>query len=72
MNAVCPQTFTETKRALDKLGAGEKLWVHLSSDESARNVPVSVLAAGYELLAQHFDGETHRLLFSQGSEGRSK
>ena len=69
VNTVCPHTYTETKRALDKLGAGEKLWVHLSSDESARNVPVSALAAGYELLAQHFDGETHRLLFAQGSEG---
>ena len=65
VSLVCPQTFVRTKRALDALGEGEKLWVLIGSDESARNVPVSAIAAGYKLLVQSFDGESHRLLFEK-------
>jgi molybdopterin-synthase adenylyltransferase len=68
-NEVCPQTYICTKKALDALAPGDKLWVHIGSDESARNVPASVVAAGYRLLAQKFDGETHRLLFDKPKEG---
>jgi|GEM_PF-1831291 len=64
-NEVCPQTYVHTKRALDELLPGEMLWVMIGSDESARNVPVSAMAAGYHLLSKTFDGRVHRLLFQR-------
>ena len=72
-NEVCPQTYVHTKKALDQLNPGDMLWVVIGSDESARNVPVSAIAAGYDLLSQSFDGHVHRLLFQspQSSRGES-
>lgn len=72
-NEVCPQTYVHTKKALDQLKPGDMLWVVIGSDESARNVPVSAIAAGYDLLSQSFDGHVHRLLFQrpQSSRGES-
>jgi adenylyltransferase/sulfurtransferase len=67
--AVCPTTYVETRRALDRLPEGGRLWVHLTSDESARNVPASALAAGYRVLARLSDGRLHRLLLERPPEG---
>ena len=64
-NEVCPQTYVHTKKALDELMPGEMLWVVIGSDESARNVPVSAMAAGYHLLSKSFDGRVHKLLFQR-------
>jgi adenylyltransferase/sulfurtransferase len=63
--AACPSTFIETRKALERLPPGGRLWVHLTSDESARNVPASAIAAGHRLVARFFDGSVHRLLLEK-------
>ena len=62
---VCPATYVQTNRALSRLPAGGLLWVHLTSDESARNVPASAESAGYRVLARTCDGHEHRVLFER-------
>lgn len=65
---VCPATYRLTRRALDRLPLGGRLWVLLASDESARNVPASVVAAGHHVLAHHSDGTGHRILIERGGD----
>lgn len=62
---VCPATYVETNKALQRLDPGGRLWVHLTSDESARNVPASAQAAGYRVIASEFDGHRHRVLIER-------
>ncbi|MGF1509171.1 MAG: ThiF family adenylyltransferase [Myxococcota bacterium] len=62
----CPQTFVETRRRLERLPMGGMLWVAFSSDESARTVPASAVAAGHRVLARRSDGQTHRILLQRG------
>lgn len=66
----CPHTYTRTNRALSDLEAGDRLWVLLSSDEAARNVPRSVIAAGHRVLVQRSDGQVHRVLIERGEGER--
>ncbi|MCC7381806.1 MAG: ThiF family adenylyltransferase [Deltaproteobacteria bacterium] len=63
---VCPRTFTLARRALDRLAAGERLWVRIRGDEAARGVPVSAAAAGHRVLASIEDGGTQRVLIERG------
>jgi adenylyltransferase/sulfurtransferase len=63
---VCPETFTLTRRALDEMPASARLWIHLNSDDAARSVPRSAIAAGHQVLAQLSDGRTHRVLIERG------
>lgn len=67
----CPHTYVETNRALSGLAAGERLWVLLSSDEAARNVPRSAIAAGHRVLAKQSDGQIHRVLIERGEGERA-
>jgi adenylyltransferase/sulfurtransferase len=64
---VCPSTYIETRKALERLPERARLWIHLTSDEAARNVPRGAIAAGHRVLAQLTDGRTHRLLLERGS-----
>jgi adenylyltransferase/sulfurtransferase len=64
---VCPATYTETRKVLERLPHRGRVWIHLTSDEAARNVPRSALAAGHRVLAQLSDGRTHRVLLERGS-----
>jgi tRNA 2-thiouridine synthesizing protein A len=66
----CPHTYIRTNRALSGLPPGERLWVLLSSDEAARNIPKSAIASGHRVLARLSDGRVHRLLIERG-EGES-
>jgi molybdopterin/thiamine biosynthesis adenylyltransferase/TusA-related sulfurtransferase len=59
---VCPTTFVATRRALERLAPGARLEVLLDSDESARGVPASAIAAGYRVLARRSDGVAHQIL----------
>lgn len=67
----CPMTFLETRKALDRLPASGQIWIHLKSDESARSVPRSAVAAGYKVVAQLSDGRIHRVLLERGSSDES-
>ncbi len=66
---VCPNTYIHTRKALEALREGERLWVLLSSDESARNIPMSATASGHRVLARSSDGRVHRLLLERGGPG---
>jgi adenylyltransferase/sulfurtransferase len=66
----CPHTYVRTNRALTGMPAGARLWILLSSDEAARNVPKSAIAAGHRVLARLSDGRVHRVLIERG-EGES-
>ncbi len=66
---VCPNTYIHTRKALEALDKGERLWVLLSSDESARNIPMSATASGHRVLARSSDGRVHRLLLERGGPG---
>jgi molybdopterin-synthase adenylyltransferase len=61
----CPHTYVRTHRALTGMAPGMRLWVVLSSDESARNVPKSAIAAGHRVLARNSDGRVHRVLIEK-------
>jgi adenylyltransferase/sulfurtransferase len=65
---VCPDTFILTRRALDEIPAQARVWIHLTSDEAARSIPRSVIAAGHNVLAQISDGNLHRVLIERGSQ----
>ena len=67
----CPETFIRTRRRLEELPPGGRLWVHLSSDESARSVPISARAAGHRVLAALSDGRRHRVLLERAKEGET-
>jgi molybdopterin/thiamine biosynthesis adenylyltransferase/TusA-related sulfurtransferase len=62
----CPHTFVETRRRLERLPVGACLWVAIGSDESARSVPASAVAAGHRVVAQRSDGVVHRILLQRG------
>lgn len=62
---VCPQTFVLTRKALEPLAPGARLWVRLKGDEAARSVPASVRAAGHGVLALISQGEETRVLLQR-------
>jgi adenylyltransferase/sulfurtransferase len=64
---ICPATYTETRRVLERLPDRGRVWIQFTSDEAARNVPRSAIAAGHRVLARVSDGRTHRLLLERGS-----
>lgn len=64
---VCPGTYLAARRALEPMAPGERIWVLLSSDESARNVPASAVASGHKVLASSSDGRVHRVLLERGT-----
>lgn len=64
---VCPQTYVETRKVLERMPVGARLWVVFTSDESARNVPRSAVAAGHRLLWSEQDQGVHRVLLERGA-----
>ncbi|HKK49691.1 MAG TPA: sulfurtransferase TusA family protein [Alkalispirochaeta sp.] len=48
---VCPYTFVKSKLALEQLGPGQVLQVHLGNSESASNVPRSIDLEGHEVMS---------------------
>ena len=50
VNDKCPISFVKTKLALDKLGKGETLIVHLKEGEALENMPASLKELGYEIV----------------------
>jgi TusA-related sulfurtransferase len=67
---VCPATYVETRKALARLPEHGRVWIVLTSDEAARNIPRSAIAAGHRVLRTQSDGRTHRLLLERGDEER--
>jgi len=59
----CPMTFVKTKLRLEKMQAGEVLEVLLNDGEPLKNVPLSAIELGYEVLEKQRqdDGKTYRL-----------
>lgn len=64
----CPTTFIQTNKRLLGLSPGARLWVRLTSDEAARSVPRSCLAAGHKVVAQRVEGRDHRILVERGPD----
>lgn len=62
----CPDTYVRTRRRLEPLPPGARLWVWFDSDESARQVPISAEAAGHRVLAHRREDGDHRLLLERG------
>lgn len=63
----CPATYVETRRRLERMPVGGRLWIVFDSDESARTVPRSALAAGHRVLAEQSEGGFHRVLLERGT-----
>ncbi|MEM1025422.1 MAG: ThiF family adenylyltransferase [Myxococcota bacterium] len=63
----CPATYVETRRRLERLPLGARLWIVFDSDESARTVPRSAVAAGHRLVSSRSEGGVHRVLLERGS-----
>ena len=49
-DVVCPVTFVKAKVALDELGEGHILQLHLNDGEPVQNVPKSVKDEGHRIL----------------------
>jgi TusA-related sulfurtransferase len=49
---VCPMTFVRTRLALDGMATGQVLLVRLAGAEPIRNVPLTAVQMGHEVLAQ--------------------
>ena len=47
---VCPMTFVRTKLVLERMRAGETLYITLLDGEPRHNVPRAVLDHGHEVL----------------------
>ncbi len=60
----CPMTFVRTRLALERLGPGQTLLVHLKGAEPLRNVPATAESQGHEVLelTTGEDGVSHLLL----------
>lgn len=63
----CPDTYVHTRRRLERLPIGGRLWVWFDSDESARQVPASAEAAGHRVLARRRDARDHQILLERGA-----
>lgn len=57
-------TFVRTRLALDRLGSGQTLLVHLKGADPIRNVPRTAREQGHQVVAMETDdqGVTHLLL----------
>lgn len=49
-DAVCPMTFVRAKAAVEELGVGQVLKVHLNEGEPMQNVPRSLKDDGQQVL----------------------
>ena len=60
----CPMTFVRTRLALDRMGSGQVLLVHLRGEEPRRSVPATAAGLGHVVLAleTYADGATRLLL----------
>ncbi len=69
-DVVCPITFVKTKMALEELGDGQVLAVHLNDGEPIQNVPRSLKDEGHKVLSvsQNDDGTYDLLVKKAGLE----
>ena len=67
-DVVCPVTFVKTKVALEDMGDGEILEVHLNGGEPVENVPRSLKDEGHKVLelSRNEDG-TYTLFVEKGA-----
>jgi len=63
----CPITYIETRRSLDSMARGERLWVRFDSDESARRVPAGAEAAGHRVVSRRRGDGEHFVLLERGA-----
>ncbi len=64
---VCPDTYVETRRVLERLPVGGRLGVIFDSDEAAREVPLSAAAAGHRVVGCTRDGIVQRVVLERGA-----
>lgn len=62
----CPATYVETRKVLERIPLGDRIWIRFSSDESARNVPRSAVAAGHRVLWRESKNGIHWILLERG------
>ena len=68
-DVVCPVTFVKTKVALEELGEGQILQVHLNDGEPVQNVPRSVKDEGHKILKlEENDDGTYELFIRKVGE----
>lgn len=66
-DVVCPITFVKVKVALEDLGDGQTLAVHLNDGEPIQNVPRSLKDEGHKVLSvDKEDDGTYSLLVEKG------
>ncbi len=67
----CPMTFVRTRLALDRMAPGQVLRVMLRGDEPRRNVPLTAVAQGHEVLGESSDADgVVTLLLRKGRKAR--
>lgn len=49
-DVVCPVTFVKAKVALEELGDGDILSIHMNDGEPVQNVPRSIKEEGHQIL----------------------
>jgi TusA-related sulfurtransferase len=62
-DVVCPATFAKALAALENLETGRILEIRLNDGEAARNVPLSIKAAGHQVLKLTDNGDGTCTLF---------
>jgi molybdopterin/thiamine biosynthesis adenylyltransferase/TusA-related sulfurtransferase len=62
----CPATYVETRKVLERIPLGDRVWIRFSSDESARNLPRSAVAAGHRVLWRESNRGIHWILLERG------
>lgn len=68
-DVVCPITFVKTKIAMEELGAGQTLEIHLNGGEPIQNVPRSLEDDGHTVLDMRAaDDGTFYLLVKKGED----
>lgn len=68
-DVVCPVTFVKAKVALEELGEGQILAIHMNDGEPVQNVPRSIKEEGHKIrkLIENQDG-TYDLIVEKGEE----
>ena len=60
---VCPMTFVRTKLVLERMAAGQTLYIRLRDGEARHNVPRAVRDHGHEVLRlERFEGDIFELV----------
>lgn len=63
---ICPITFVKTRLALEKLEEGNTLTVLLSEGEPLKNVPLSAIKLGYEILSiTKYKNNIHKIIIKK-------